>query len=248
MNLTDRVFLILRLFTVERPAWPIEEAAAALGVSVSTAYRQFGALVEFGLLDLIEGDRVYVLGPAIIELDRNIRHSDPLVSAARPAMKWLAEQAGAPCSILLCRFYRDRVMCVHEEAAGAVGLARVSYERGRLMPLSRGAPSKVILAQLPPRRLRALEENLAAEMGPSFSLKDFRRELAALRRQGYAVTFGEVDADVIGVAAPLATASGGIVASLGVACFDHPDERALARMRALLLAAVEMTKGAVVRR
>ena len=100
----------------------------------------------------------------------------------------------------------------------------------------------------PPRRLRALEENLAAEMGPSFSLKDFRRELAALRRQGYAVTFGEVDADVIGVAAPLATASGGIVASLGVACFDHPDERALGRMRALLLAAVEMTKGAVVRR
>ncbi len=92
MNRADRLHAILGLFTADRPLWTIEDAAETLGVSLSTAYRQFGALVRSGLLDALEGSRVYVLGPAIIELDRNIRLSDPLITVAKPAMRWLAEQ------------------------------------------------------------------------------------------------------------------------------------------------------------
>ena len=165
MKRGDRLHYILRLFTPERPLWTAEAAAEALGVSLSTAYRQLGALVKSDLLEAVEGSHAYVLGPAVIELDRNIRLSDPLITVAKPAMRWLAEQAPMSCTVLLCRLYRERVMCIEQwEKPGGTG--EVSYERGRPMPLSRGAPSKTILAQLPPRRLATLLAAIAAEQAP----------------------------------------------------------------------------------
>jgi DNA-binding IclR family transcriptional regulator len=193
----------------------------------------------------VEGSGVYVLGPAIVELDRNIRLSDPLVTVATPAMKWLSEQARVPCAVLLCRLYRDRVMCIHEEKTATDG--KVSYERGRLMPLSHGAPSKVILSQLSPRQLARLVGSIRAEAGPDapFDYEAFRKELTTIRKQAHVVTRGEVDTDVVGIAVPLATPFRGIVASLGVACFGIPDEIGLVRVRALLTATAETIKGSI---
>ena len=240
MKRADRLHHILGLFTVERPVWTIEEAASVLGVSISTVYRQFGALVRSGLLDAVEESRVYVLGPAIIEMDRNIRFSDPLITVAKPAMRWLAEQSPVPCAVLLCRLYRDRVMCIHQEKKGE-SADQVSYERGRPMPLSMGAPSKTILSQLSSRRLSALALRFEDDKSEQDKLgsAEFRKELIKIRKLGYAVTRGEVDKGVIGVAVPLSTPLRGIVASLGVACFGNPDDIVVARVRALLVATAE---------
>lgn len=244
MKRGDRLHNILRLFSPERPLWTAEEAAIALNVSLSTAYRQLGGLAKYGLLEAVEGSAAYVLGPAIIELDRNIRLSDPLLTVATPAMRWLAEQAPVSCTILLCRLYRDRVMCLQqEEKPGEVGA--VSYERGRPMPLSHGAPSKTILAQLPPRRLEALAATIECENSAGFDAEAFRRQLRDIRKQGYCITRGEVDRGVVGIAVPLTAPRRGIVASLGIACFGMPDDVTLARVRALLVATAETIKASL---
>lgn len=248
MNRANRVNSVLRLFTAEKPLWTAEEAAAALEVSLSTAYRQLAALVKAGLLDAVEGSSAYVLGPAIIELDRNIRLSDSLIINAKPAMRWLADQAPVSCTVLLCRLYRDRVMCIHQEEKRGEG-GEVSYERGRLMPLFSGAPSKAILAQLPSRRLAGIVADLQSEHGRAAievpDLEELRHELKQIRRVGYCITRGEVDPGIVGVAVPLPTARRGIAASLGVACFGNPDEVNLARVRALLVATAETIKASI---
>lgn len=240
MKRADRLQSILGLFTLARPVWRAEEVAATLEVSLSTAYRQLGGLASSGLVEAVEGANAYVLGPAIVELDRNIRLSDPLLAVAKPAMRWLAEQAPVSCTILLCRLYRDRVMCIlQEEKPGEAGA--VSYERGRPMPLSRGAPSKMILAQLPARQLTRLVPTLEADLpNPgAAALEGFRAELREMRKRGYCITRGEVDPGVVGIAVPLASPRRGVVASLGVACFGGPDEVSLIRVRALLVATAE---------
>jgi len=248
MNRANRVNSVLRLFTAEKPMWTADEASAALEVSLSTAYRQLAALVKAGLLDAVEGSSAYVLGPAIIELDRNIRLSDSLIIAAKPAMRWLADQAPVPCTVLLCRLYRDRVMCIHQEEKAGNG-GEVSYERGRLMPLFHGAPSKAILAQLPTRKLAGIvadlqnEPNGAARQIPD--LEELRHELKQIRRIGYCITRGEVDAGIVGLAVPLPTARRGIAASLGVACFGSPSETEVTRVRALLVATSETIKASL---
>jgi DNA-binding IclR family transcriptional regulator len=155
-------------------------------------------------------------------------------------MRWLAEQTPTSCTVLLCRLYRDRVMCIHQEEK-AESTDPVSYERGRLMPLSLGAPSKTILSQLSSRRLTAIASGFDGDAKEQDKLNsaEFRKELNEIRKQGYAITRGEVDAGVIGVAVPLATPLRGVIASLGVACFGNPDDLNITRTRALLTATAE---------
>lgn len=232
----DRLLQILRLFAAERASWTAAEVAARFGVSLSTAYRDIALLVESGFLDPVDGSKAYVLGPAIVEFDRVIRRSDPLVNAANGPMQRLAARTPVAAVVLLCRRHRDAVMCVHEARAGAP-ISDVSYERGRPMPLLRGASSKIILAQMPPRQLRALFERLRRQgQGPrdDAGWTRLQEELKSIRKAGVCVLTGEVDKGVTGVAVPLVSAAGNPIASLGFACFGELDAATLGHMTAQL--------------
>jgi DNA-binding IclR family transcriptional regulator len=148
-------------------------------------------------------DRGYVLGPMVVELDRQIRLADPLLEAAQELPAKLAHDTGG--TILLCRFHGSKVMCIHQVNGHNAALS-VSYERGRAMPLYRGATSKIILANLPPNQLRQLWTAERAALVAAGLPDDFSRltqVLAQLRQTGYCVTEGEVDPDAVGFAVPL---------------------------------------------
>jgi len=190
----DRLLMALALFTIERPQWTVEEAAEMLGVSPQTAYRYFKQLTGAGLITPVAGAG-YTLGPAIIQMERQIQATDPMLTAARTVMLDLIQHAVEGSTAILCRLFHDRVMCMHQVMSRGPQ-EPVSYERGRLMPLYRGATAKIILAHLPTRTLKSLfahdaAEITAARLGSSFD--EFRRALAAIRRAGICVTHGEVD-------------------------------------------------------
>ena len=154
----------------------------------------------------------YVVGPAVIELDRQTRLRDPLILAAAAAMDALGDAAAAVGDVvLLCRLYKATVMCVDQRVPKASGVA-VSYERGRPMPLGRGAASKAILANLPPRALRRYFDG--ADAGVDWA--EFRRPFAAIRKAGVCITRGELDPGRIGVSAPVFVDAGEVVGSIGL--------------------------------
>jgi DNA-binding IclR family transcriptional regulator len=214
----DRLLAVLQLFTLERPEWTVETAANEIGVSVSTAYRYFRSLCRSGLLDPYAGG-TYVLGPAIIEFDRQIRIGDPLIKVAGPVMRRLVAQAGNVGVALLCRVYRNRVMCVHQEAE-ARGDHAVGYERGRPMPMFRGASSKIIFAHLSSRSARWFvlkhpEEVAASGLGTDWEA--IKVNLRRVRAAGVCITRSEVDRDRVGIAAPVFDPSGKVLGSVGLA-------------------------------
>jgi len=134
-------------------------------------------------------------------------------------MQALITRAGDGSALLLCRLFHDRVMCVHQ-VLGRGPQAPVSYERGRLMPLFRGATSKAILAHLPPRKLKSLFDGNAAEIAATDSgadWDDFRSKLAAIRKAGVVVTRGEIDPGRIGIAVPVFDKDHTILGSLSFA-------------------------------
>src|SRR5262245_14867255 len=96
----DRLLAVLDLFSIERPEWTVEDAAAQLAVSATTAYRYFKRLTKSGLITPVSGAS-YALGPAIIQLDRQIQICDPMLSAARTVMIDLVQYAPGS-TILLC--------------------------------------------------------------------------------------------------------------------------------------------------
>ena len=217
MSTADKFVSTLGLFTYEQPEWTVEAAARELGLGLSTTYRYFRTLADAGLIVAFSAGR-YVLGPASTQLDRQTRLLDPLISAAKPAMRKLLRALDSRGVLLLCRLYRDQVMCVHQEAARPHEMA-VSYERGKLMPLHRGAASKIVLAQLPARFVRSFHERHAADMAAvslGESWDEVKRSMRKLRTAGFAITHAELDAGATGIAAPLFEPGGTVVGSLGV--------------------------------
>jgi len=211
----DRMLAVLTLFTIERPEWTVEAAAEQLAVSATTAYRYFKRLTKAGLISPVSGAS-YALGPAIIQMDRQIQACDPMLTAARGVMADLIQYAAEGSIVLLCRLFHDRVMCVHQ-IVGRGPQMPVSYERGRLMPLYRGATSKIILAHLPPRTLKSLHAHDAGEIagaGLGITWDEFRATLAALRREGFAVSRGEIDPGRVGIAAPIFDRDRAVLGSL----------------------------------
>ena len=214
MKSAGKVLSVLSLYTAGRPVWSPERAARKLNVSLATGYRYFNALVASGMLERLQRNR-YVLGPAIVELDRQIRATDPVLKIARPVMVRLLKRVRQPATVLLCRYFRQQVMCIHEET-NQTDHAVSSYERGARRPLIRGATSKVILAHLPPRALAEIWQDhrrdiAAAGLGESF--EQFKASMLALRKTGIATGFGEVDPGRIGIAAPLFDSHGRIAGS-----------------------------------
>ena len=231
----DRLLAALALFTVDNPQWTVDDAAKKLGVSAPTAYRYFKRLTGAGLITPVSGAG-YTLGPAIIQMDRQIQITDPMLRAARGVMHELIQRAPDGSALLLCRLFHDRVMCVHQ-VFGRGPQEPVSYERGRLMPLFRGATSKIILAHLPARTLKSLYEQSGgeiyqAELGDSF--EEFRAGLAAIRRAGVAISHGEIDPGRVGVGVPLFDRDRTILGSLSFALSaSRASDRLIARLTPL---------------
>jgi DNA-binding IclR family transcriptional regulator len=208
---------ILRLFNEANSDWTVPEMADALGIPASTVYRTVRELLAVNFLEpAMEGH--YRLGSAFIEFDRLIRMTDPLVAAGSKLLRDVAAQARIPCVAVLSRLYGNTVMCIADEGPRESPIP-TSYERGRPRPLTRGATSKVILAQLPARRLNKLLSLEAASQPDhpfAMSVSELREQLVAIRKRGYCVTRGEVDKGLVGLAAPISVPEQALIASLSL--------------------------------
>ncbi|EWM48650.1 iclR helix-turn-helix domain protein [Bordetella holmesii 41130] len=148
-----RMIAILDLFKSPRAAWPAEAIAEAMSYSVPTVYRYVRELVACGLLRRDVGG-TFVLGPAATELDYHIRTGDPLITAAAAPMAALAADTGMDA--VLATICGARIITVHHELGADP--ARMSFGRGRRMPMFRGAMSLCIMAALPRAQMRKLHQ------------------------------------------------------------------------------------------
>jgi DNA-binding IclR family transcriptional regulator len=197
MSSLNRMLAVLDVFTPTSPIRGVDDIAERLGYSRGTTYRYLRELSAVGLLSHAAAG--FSLGPRIIELDFAIRQCDPVLTASQPAMKDLRDRF--ECDVLLIRFFDDRVVvCHHERGSDRI---TVSFSRGTVMPLFRGAGSKILLAALPPMRQRRLfqdhKEEIAAN-GLGENWKAFRSGLATLQKIGIAISEGELDRGNVGVA------------------------------------------------
>ena len=235
MNSLRRMLAVLQLIRPQRPTVDIELIQAELGYPQATAYRYVRELLDVGLLVRLPGG--WGLGPRIIEFDLMIRESDPLLNRSRDLMRDLVAQTGL--NVLLSALYEDTVISIHQEYG--LDARELNFGRGRPMPLFRSATSRVILAHLPPRRLKRLHEARAARagaevgkagdtgdtrdsgdardvgdgflaLGPDW--RSFSRAMLAIRRQGWCQSQGELDPDKTGLAAPILDDTGRVLGSI----------------------------------
>jgi DNA-binding IclR family transcriptional regulator len=209
-----RMLSVLDLFTEAEPAWTPDAIAQRLGCSLPTAYRYVRALMRAGLLRrAVAGS--YVLGPRLAELDFQMRRTDPLLRDGDAALRALCEDTG--CDVVVAEALGDRLITV-QQLHGTEGVS-ASFGRGRRMPPFRGMLSKTLLAGLPRAALRRLYDAHAAEAAAepfSASFETLVANLKRIRAQGHAVSVGELDPGLAGIAVPLPRPGEGGTAALGV--------------------------------
>lgn len=205
---------VLDLFTEAEPAWTPDAIAQRLACSLPTTYRYVRALIQAGLLRRAAAG-TYVLGTRLAELDFQMRRTDPLLRDGDGALRALCEDTG--CDVVVAEVLGDRLITV-QQLHGSEGVS-ASFGRGRRMPPFRGMLSKTLLAGLTRPALRRLHAAHAAEAAAEPFAADFDTLVANLRRiraDGYAVSVGELDPGLAGIAVPLPRPGDGGTAALGV--------------------------------
>lgn len=223
MNSLDRMLSVLDLFRDGYARITHEDVENLTEASRATAYRYLQSLTNAGLITPI-ANGAYGLGARIIELDRLQRATDPMLAAAQPVMQEVSERLGY--NMILSSYYGDRVLCSH--LAWPDKRLEQIYERGRPMPMFYGAMAKVILANLTPYQLRNLmlihvDEIRKAGLGDDW--KQFRSNMARLRKQRACITKGEITSESFGVGAPIFDHEGRVVGSIVFAIPPQDFER-----------------------
>ena len=215
MSSLSSTLAVLSLFSADDPVWTAERIIERLAYTRPTGYRYVRELVSTGFLVRV-ASASYSLGPRIIELDYQIRQSDPLLKGGLSIIQDLVAVSG--CEVNLIGLYGEQIVTTHQQHG--VERLPLSFGRGRPMPLLRGAGSKIIVANFPRVKLKRLYAGHTAEVqaaGFGADWESFKAAMAALRRAGYAMSQGELDAGFAGVAAPVFTADGEILGSVIVA-------------------------------
>ncbi|ASF12873.1 IclR family transcriptional regulator [Nocardia brasiliensis] len=238
----DRALDILLMFDERHLVLTAAEVAAHLAVGRSTAYRYLQSLTQTGFLEDADGSG-YRLGSRVMELARLARRGFGLSEIARPIMRRLATTVGE--TVLLTRLTGDRVICLEREDSGSRAV-RITYERGEILPINAGASAFSLLSWLSDAAVDDILDTTHLEGFTARTPVTKRALLARLqqtREQGYAVSRGELDPDVLGIAAPVHGADGDVVAAVSIAALSTrvPDARVPDLAVAVLAAAAEIT-------
>jgi DNA-binding IclR family transcriptional regulator len=174
------------------------ELAARCGLNRSTAWRILATLEEEGLVDRDPPTNRYSVGRAVTRLAAAAADSLPRI--ARPHLEDLARRTGETVSLAVPRglqlVYVDQVQAPHVMAADWLG---------RAVPLHATSTGKALLAFLPPEELdSAVSQPLASFTRRTITAPaKLREELERVRRRGYAISRGELEAALWGASAPV---------------------------------------------
>ena len=207
----DRAMAVLN--AVEAGARTFTEVVEATGLSRTTAHRLLRSLVDHELVAMWT-DAGYRLGPRLLRLATRALHELPLRDVARPYLERLAATTGESAQLYV-RSATERV-CI--EAVESERELRTIVSVGASLPLTAGSAGKIFLAfdsDLGQEARRLMDEAVA--WTPATPLgEDLRRQLAQVRRRGWANSAGERQSGVGSVSAPVFGPSGELLAAISV--------------------------------
>ncbi|WP_084211093.1 IclR family transcriptional regulator [Pseudonocardia acaciae] len=207
----------LRLLVLlgERRALRVADAADGLGVARSTAHRLLSSLREHGFALQDRANGAYRPGPVLTEVGLAAVGGIDIRRVARPVLEELRDQTGETVSLSLLEGRNVRfVDCV--EGTRSV---RVGDRTGLALPAHCTAGGKVLLAALSPAELtrRYAGHELTVRTESSIGAWDeLERELAAVRRENYAINREEGEHGISAVATAVRDPAGAPLAALAV--------------------------------
>jgi DNA-binding IclR family transcriptional regulator len=191
----------------------VTEIARSLDLPKSAVHRILVTFQEHGFVHQLPQGRRYELGATLARLGLRAAERFTPRLVARPYLEALSQTMGE--TVFLGVPDVAGVLIVDKVEQGQV--LRVAPTLGAVIPWVQTALGKIFLAFCDAdMRHRLLDASLTPESGTRLQLI-LRRELAAIERQGYAVSVEEWMPDICCVAAPVRNGAGKVVAALAAA-------------------------------
>jgi DNA-binding IclR family transcriptional regulator len=197
----DRAIEILAAFTETHPIWTAGELATRFDMPRSTTYRYLNSLRSYGLIADDENGGLR-LGARIIALARVAKSSASIVTAATPSLRVLSEKFGEMVALSERIGHEiiplERLECRHQ--------VRITFMRGEMLPWPATAAAKILLAFADPSDIDELFRLFTPTKYTAHTISSvggLKKELALIRKKGFAVSDEERDDGVRGIAAAI---------------------------------------------
>ncbi|GHH81253.1 IclR family transcriptional regulator [Streptomyces sulfonofaciens] len=171
----------------------LTDVAHSLDVADSTAHRLLAMLIQHDFVRREEDLRVYVAGPALLEIGLAAVRNLDIRNLARPILADLALRVNETVHLAQLEGGRIRYLAGAESNRAL----RVADRTGQLMPAHRTATGKALLAELTAAQL---DELFASETPGALRPEErgaLDAELSRVRDQGYATNHRDADEDEI---------------------------------------------------
>jgi DNA-binding IclR family transcriptional regulator len=217
----EKAIDLLFLFDGDRTVMDVKTIARALGVPLRTTYRLVNTLRSRDVLSVEEGTGQCRLSPRLRRLLAAMDDSADVVRLSGPFLEALARTSGETAQLYLP--HGDEVVLV--EVVESPHVLRAGPRKGQRIPLHCGAGAKPVLAFQPIDEWDAyIRRNGLRKHGPN-TVTDpgrLKRDLAAIRRTGFAVSHQEFIPGVRSLGVPLRDANDRVVGTVGLV---GPDTR-----------------------
>ncbi len=211
-SVTSRVLGLLGAFDEHRPRLTLTELARAADLPVSTAHR---LLAELQAWDAVERDAEgrYVVGRRLWRVGTLAPVARELREASLPAMQDLYEATHGNVQLAV----REETKALYVERIHGKSSVPVLSRPGVPLPLHATGVGKVLLAWAPREVLEACLETLQPITRYTITERGrMLREIAAVRRNGYARTIEEMGYGTCSLAVPVLDGDGQVVAALAL--------------------------------
>ncbi|CAM02057.1 IclR family transcriptional regulator [Saccharopolyspora erythraea NRRL 2338] len=212
-SVSKAVRLLRELAAQPRTGATVTTLAKATGLSRPTAFRLLYSLEQAGLVDRI--DTNYVLGWELARLGRRADPYTGLVAHAQPVLQELADEFNESVTLSVPNSHDGLDLVA--EAAGSHVVGIVSRNMvGEQYPMHASSTGKVLLAEQPPDKLRAMLPEKLEAFTP-YTITDrtaLIKELEQVREQGFAIIDNELENELLSLSRPIRDSAGTLVAIL----------------------------------
>ncbi len=214
MEAVLRTFKLIDCLASHPEGLGIHQLAQKVDLAPSTAFRYVSALQDIGHVD--QGlDKKYRLTPRLYALGLAAAGSSSAIGHLQAGAERLAAHTGE--TVLVTVRHGLSWICVAQMESRH--RLKITAHPGSRQDLRLGASGRVLLASLPDDELDLI---LEASPVPQLttetitSLDALKQVIVRVRRDGYCVSTSEIDAGVLGVAAPIRDTDNVVVAAISV--------------------------------
>ncbi len=212
----ERALTIIEVMAKEKTPITVSELSVRVDLKISTVHRLLSTLTHRGYVEQ-DPDNKYRLGLKLLEMGNASLYYSDVRAVARPYMEELVNRCNE--TVNLAVLDENEIVYIDNVESKNLIIVRMFAQVGNRGSVHCTATGKAILSSLPEERIDRILANTDFKKHTNETITDikqFKKELERVQKEGYALDWGEREEHVRCIAAPVLNHEGNATASISI--------------------------------